>query len=303
MVTDRTPAISAPQVGCVYRPQFPPEHLAAGAQAADAAGVDELWLWEDCFLTGGVSTAAIALSHSTRLKVGIGVLPTPMRNVATTAMEIATLDRAFPGRLRVGVGHGVQDWMGQIGGRVGSPMTLLREYLTCLAGLLHGERLTHDGRYIRLEEVALDWLPDTRIELLVGATGPKTLRLSGLLAAGTVIGGGTTPQALKAAVDHIHDGARHLSTPSHHSVVVYLICATGRDARRAARDEATRWGYDPDDDVSVHGDGAEVASAIRRWTEAGATSVVLQPTADADFRRFATFVGAEVIPLVRTCSG
>jgi hypothetical protein len=35
------------RLGCVYRPQFAPERLAATAQAADEAGLDELWLWED----------------------------------------------------------------------------------------------------------------------------------------------------------------------------------------------------------------------------------------------------------------
>jgi hypothetical protein len=39
-------------------------------------------------------------------------------------MEIATLARAFPNRVRIGVGHGVQDWMAQIGAKVDSPMTL-----------------------------------------------------------------------------------------------------------------------------------------------------------------------------------
>ena len=58
--------------------------------------------------------------------VGIGVLPVPLRNVALTAMETATLHRLFPGRLTVGVGHGVQDWMGQVGARPESPVTLLR---------------------------------------------------------------------------------------------------------------------------------------------------------------------------------
>jgi len=51
----------------------------------------------------------------------------PLRNVALTAMEIATLARLFPGRLTAGIGHGVQDWMGQAGAKVESPMTLARE--------------------------------------------------------------------------------------------------------------------------------------------------------------------------------
>jgi alkanesulfonate monooxygenase SsuD/methylene tetrahydromethanopterin reductase-like flavin-dependent oxidoreductase (luciferase family) len=152
-VTDQRVAAKRPRVGCVYRAQFAPERLAATAHAADDAGLDELWLWEDCFLAGGISSAAIALSHSTRLTVGVGVLPVPMRNAALPAMEIATLARAFPNRVRIGVGHGVQSWMAQIGAKVGSPMTLFREHLSCITALLRGERATFHGRYVALDDV------------------------------------------------------------------------------------------------------------------------------------------------------
>ena len=54
-------------LGCVFRPQFPPEQLAAAARTADDAGVDELWLWEDCFLQGGIAQTAAALASSKTL--------------------------------------------------------------------------------------------------------------------------------------------------------------------------------------------------------------------------------------------
>src|SRR5690348_14461942 len=98
MTTHRSRAQGV-SVGAVFRPQVDPARLATAARAADAAGLDELWLWEDCFLAGGISAAAIALANSENLVLGIGVLPVPMRNVAMTAMEIATLDRAYPGRV------------------------------------------------------------------------------------------------------------------------------------------------------------------------------------------------------------
>ncbi len=138
-------------LGVVFRPQLPPERLRAVARAADAAGLDELWLWEDCFLEGGVSAAAAALAWTERLKVGVGLLPVPLRNVAVTAMEAATLHRLFPGRAAVAVGHGVQDWMEQVGARTASPLTLLREHLDALRALLHGDRVSTDGRYVKLD--------------------------------------------------------------------------------------------------------------------------------------------------------
>ncbi len=86
---------------------------------------------------------------SETLTVGLGVLPAPLRNVVITAMEIATLEAMFPGRLRVGIGHGVQNWMRQAGAAAASPLTLMREYVTALSDLLAGRSVTVDGRYVR----------------------------------------------------------------------------------------------------------------------------------------------------------
>ena len=96
-------------------------------------------LWEDCFLEGGIAQAAVVLVLSESLTVGVGVLPAPLRNVVITAMEIATLEAMFPGRLRVGIGHGVQNWMRQAGAAAASPLTLMREYVTALGDLLAGD--------------------------------------------------------------------------------------------------------------------------------------------------------------------
>lgn len=282
------------RLGIVYRPQIAPEHLAAAARAADLAGVDEMWLWEDCFLAGGISAAAIALSHSENLTVGVGVLPVPMRNVVVTAMEVATLARAFPGRVRIGLGHGVQEWMGQIGERVDSPMTLLREYLTCLSALLRGERVTFHGRYVNLDGVALDWPPPQVTEVLAAAMGPKTLRLSGELAGGTVLAGGTTPEGVRAALAHIRAGGELRTEPAAHSVVTYVLCATGPTAQADLAAEIRFWELDPNQDVGLAGDADEVAAGVGRWVAAGVDTVVLQPSADADVQEFARFVGRDV---------
>ena len=147
-----------PTLAAIFPPTQAPERLDAVASAAEAAGLAQLWVWEDCFSESGIATVTAVLAATSRVTVGIGLLPVPLRNVALTAMEIATMARLFPGRLTAGVGHGVLDWMGQVGARVESPMTLLREY-TALYALLHGETVTTHGRYVHLDEVALDWPP------------------------------------------------------------------------------------------------------------------------------------------------
>jgi alkanesulfonate monooxygenase SsuD/methylene tetrahydromethanopterin reductase-like flavin-dependent oxidoreductase (luciferase family) len=260
-------------LGAVCIPQVPPERLRGVARAAEDSGLDELWLWEDCFWGGGISTAAAVLAWTSRLRVGIGVLPVPLRNVALTAMEAATLYRLFPGRVTVGVGHGVQDWMGQVGARAESPLTLLREHLTALRALLRGERLTAQGRYVHLDDVALGWPPAYAPAVFSAATGPRTLRLSGELADGTVLDSATTPGQLRAARELIDEGRAAAGRTDPHPLVLYLS--------------------------TVPGDAPAVAEAILSWGAAGADAVVLHPAADdPDPAGFVRFAAEQVRPLL-----
>src|SRR4051812_36993988 len=112
-------------LGVVFRPQLPPERLRSVAESAEAAGVAQLWLWEDSFFEGGIATASAALAWTSRLQVGVGLLPVPLRNPALAAMEIATVARMFPGRFLPGLGHGVLPWMAQAGAGGGSPRSAL----------------------------------------------------------------------------------------------------------------------------------------------------------------------------------
>lgn len=285
-------------LGVVFRPQLPPERLRPMARAADEAGLEELWLWEDCFLASGVASTAAALASTSRLAVGVGLLPVPLRNVALAAMEVATLERMFPGRLRVGVGHGVQSWMAQVGEAVDSPVTLLREHLGALRALLRGETVTVKGRYVALDGVTLDWPPAAAPRVFAGAVGPRTLRLSGEAADGTIIVAGTTPGRLREAVSLVEQGRLRAGRTDAHRVTVYLHAATGPDGPQRLSAEMARHGHASAAECGVAGPAEVVAAAVRRWAEAGADAVVLQPTDDdPDPEGFVRFVAEKVRPL------
>jgi alkanesulfonate monooxygenase SsuD/methylene tetrahydromethanopterin reductase-like flavin-dependent oxidoreductase (luciferase family) len=286
-------------LGVVFVPDLEPERLRSIARAADDAGLEELWLWEDCFREGGIATAAAALACTERITVGIGLLPVPLRNVALTAMEVATVERMFPGRFTVGVGHGVQDWMAQVGAAVESPLTLLREYVSALRALLRGEQVTVDGRYVRLDKVALDWPPATPPPVVVGAVGPRTLALSGAVADGTILPSGASPDQVRERRAVVSAGRRDagLTDPEH--IILFAHAATGADAASRFETERVRWGYELTDDVAASGDAQAVAAMVQRWADAGADRVILQPTPDdPDPEGFIAFVASEVRPLV-----
>lgn len=264
-------------LGVIFPPDRPPEELREVALAAEESGLAELWLWEDCFKESGIAPAAAVLAWTERLRVGIGLLPVPLRNVSLTAMELATLARLFPGRLRPGVGHGVLDWMAQVGARAQSPMTLLQEYVVALRELLHGQAVSSSGRYVRLDEVRLDWPPTDAPPLLVGAVGPRTLELAGRIGDGVILTGETTLDKLRDAVAQVQvgrDAGRHESAAE----VVVFVTVTDQPA------------------------AAEVAEKVGEYVAAGATTVALLSVGDAAPRLadFTRFVGREVQPLIRS---
>ncbi|SHN42772.1 LLM class flavin-dependent oxidoreductase [Cryptosporangium aurantiacum] len=286
-------------LGVVFRPQVPPEQLRAVARAADEAGLEELWLWEDCFWQSGIAAAAAALAVTERLRVGIGLLPVPFRNVALASMEIATLERMFPGRFLPGVGHGVQEWMGQVGARESSPMTLLREHVDAMRTLLRGEEVSTSGRYVTLDKVKLDWPPAQPPQILVGAVGPKTLRLAGEAADGTILDGQNSPERVRWAVGEIEAGRAAAGRTDPHRVVVFTSATTGPDAAERLRREHQAWGHDVTSDLGVAGDAEAFAKGTARYVDAGADALVFTPTADeADLEGYVRFVAQEVKPLV-----
>ncbi len=286
-------------LGVVFIPQYPPEALRGIALAAEESGLEELWLWEDCFRESGIATAAAVLAWTSRVRVGVGLLPVPLRNVALTAMELATLERLFPGRCLAGVGHGVQEWMAQVGAAVESPMTLLREYVGALQALLRGETVTVSGRYVTLDAVGLDWPPAAPMPVLVGGVGPKSLRLTGEIADGTILTGGIDPARTRESVAHVLAGRTAAGRTGAHPVTTYLIAATGPGADERLIAEQRRWNLDPADGAGVAGDAEAIAAAVRRWADAGVSTVVLQPTADEpDPAGFVRFVGEKVRPLL-----
>jgi len=215
-------------VGMCFDRSLPAPFVVEVAEALEAAGVDQLWVIEDCFYTAGISLAATALARTESLTVGIGILPAVARNPAVTAMEIATLAQLAPGRLLAGIGHGVQDWMDQMGARTPSPLTTLDEAITIVRRLLHGESVTFQGSVFSMNDVALAAPPDDPPAVLAGVRGPKSLSLAGRVADGVVLAEGAGPAYVRESIEHA-------GSPHPFRVSVFTALAIGDDARDMRR--------------------------------------------------------------------
>ncbi|KAA9105607.1 LLM class flavin-dependent oxidoreductase [Microbacterium rhizomatis] len=283
-----------PRIGAIFTPSFPPEALRNAVQTAEAEGVPELWLWEDCFRESAFAAASAALAWTERLRIGIGVAPMPFRNVAALAMEIATVERLFPGRLIPGVGHGVLSWMGQIGARVASPLTLMREYVPALRGLLAGEEISTDGRYVSLDQVRLDWPPAQPVAVLAAGEGPKTVRLTGEVADGTILPDGSNPERVARTLALAREGREAAGRDGAHELIVFVIAAFGGDeARAAVRVQLEKSKGEADPALVIGGGPEDVAAAVGPFFDAGATAVILQPReGEPDLAAFLAGAGA-----------
>ncbi|MEO5901970.1 MAG: LLM class flavin-dependent oxidoreductase, partial [Ilumatobacteraceae bacterium] len=198
------------------------------AERLEAGGADELWVIEDCFYTAGISLAATALARTERLTVGIGIMPAVARNPAITAMEVATLANLAPGRVIAGIGHGVQEWMSQMGVRPASPVTTLEETITVVRRLLAGEEVTFDGRAVHFDAVKLAAPPSPVPPVIAGVRGPKSLAVAGRCADGIVLAEFSGPAAVCNAV-------AAAGSPDGFEVAVFTVAHVDRD-RRLARE-------------------------------------------------------------------
>jgi len=292
---------AAVRLGIHIPPTIPPERLPDLARAAEHAGLDDLWVWEDSFKQSGIASATAALACTENIRVGITLLPVPLRNPALTAMEIATIARMFPGRFVAGIGHGVQEWMGQAGVRVASPLTLLREQATAIRQLLSGETVTTSGRYVTLDQVRLTWPPAVRPPLMIGGSGAKSVALAAELGDGNLLTNALTEDEIAAIAAAVRSAKAEAGRPDadHPEIVCCQIVSTGPEAQRRLDAELPLWGAEPGRGIGVAGSAADIAASVDRHAALGVTAYGVQPTADEpDLEGLIDLLGNQVKPLL-----
>ncbi|WP_432851262.1 LLM class flavin-dependent oxidoreductase [Amycolatopsis sp. CA-161197] len=301
-------------VGVFVATSTPPERIPALAASAERLGFGEVWVAEDYFCYGGFTGAALALGATENVKVGLGIVASVARHPAVTAMEIATLARAYPGRFIPGIGHGVPFWTDQMGVTAKSPLSALAECVDGIRELLAGGTVDTVGKQFTFRSVTAAHRPEIAVPIVTGVLGPKSLRLSGRIADGTVMSVLAGTAYLESALTHIRAGMAE-SGRTEHLVPTFALFSIGKDSRQAraavrpalasyltavgAHNPLTAaFGYNdhiadllpqgpdklagalPDewiDTLAVAGDPDEVAARITELRAAGATSVVLSP--------------------------
>ncbi|MEU9823269.1 LLM class flavin-dependent oxidoreductase [Pseudonocardia alni] len=306
-----------PPIGVLVHRSTPPERIAGFARAAEDAGFGELWLAEEFLHTAAPVVAAVTLGATRRIPVGIGVVPAAVRHPAVTAMEVATLARAHPGRLVFGIGTGVERWNERMGVRTDRPLSVLRATLTTVRTLLDGAVADVGGDPFLLRSAQLGHpVAPGAVRLVAGAVGPRALELAGEVADGVVLAHLSSPRYVALARERVAAGAARAGRPATGTTLTaFVIHAVDDDRDRARASARSAVGHylhalagtalttvhpiGPElDRIVAHGDPArttaeipeewidrfavvgtpgDCAGRIREFLAAGATSVVLSP--------------------------
>lgn len=320
-------------VGVMIATTTPPEELAELAKTTEMLGFGEVWVAEDYFQYGGLTSAAIVLGATTSITVGLGIVSSVVRHPAVTAQEIATLARTYPGRFMPGIGHGVPSWTGQMGLTPKSPLTSLNECVGSIQKLLAGGSVDLEGSYFTFKDVSLMFPPDEVPPVLTGVLGPKSLQLSGRIADGTVMSVLAGAEYIRSAKENIAIGQAESGRTSHliPTFALFSVHADSAVARAAVRPALAgylmavgshnaltdAYGYREEiaalleqgldhttanlpeewiDTLTVAGSPDEVVARIQNLLDAGATSVVLSPVNGATARQELAIVAEQVLP-------
>jgi len=224
----------------------------AEIELADALGFHGVWLTEHHLMRGyshaskpELILAALA-RRTSRLRLGLGVIPLPYHHPVHVAERVATLDLLCDGRLEVGIGRGFspQEYAA-FGAQMADSRSLVDESLAIVRAAAGGTPFDFAGRHFSLEGV--DVVPRSvqrpHPPLWSAAVSPETFEWAARERLG-VLAGPFKPWFMVAADIRRFRAAWPHPEPMRIGMTIGLLClADGERARRLAA-PAFRWFYD-----------------------------------------------------------
>lgn len=266
------------------------EELLARIRQAEADGFDSFWVPHISARGYDALTAlALAGAQTSRIELGVGVVPTYPRHPVALAQQALTTAAASGSRFVLGIGPSHRPAVeGSFGLSYDRPAQHTQEYLSVLRPLMEQGRVEFRGEFFQVN-AELDVPARPACPVVVSALAPRMLRLAGELADGTVtwmagpkaVAGHITPRLRRAA----ERGGRE--TPR---VCVGLPAAATDDesaARRFAAQSYERYGQlvnyrrildiegvEGPAEVAVIGNESALGEQLRAFAAAGATDFI-----------------------------
>ena len=243
------------------------------------------------------------------IRLGTAVVPTYPRHPMALAQQALTVNQVAGGRLDLGIGLSHKPVVeGMWGLPFERPVRHMRDYLEILGPLLRGDAVSHTGELVTGRGAL-----GVRAEappVYVAALGAQMLKVAGRLADGTVtwMTGPVTVGELTAPT--IREAAAEAGRPEPKVISAVPVCLTDDVATARARtaEELVVYGQLPSyramldreglggpEDIALIGDRDLIEAGLRRFIDAGATTVVANPVGSREERAATRAAVADMI--------
>ncbi len=182
------------------------------AQYAEEQGFEAVWQAESRLVRDAIVPMSAYAAVTDRIKVGSGVINNWTRNIGLLAATYLTLDDLAPDRIICGIGA----WWDPLAKNVGierrKPLKAMRETVEVLRRLLNMEEVTYEGEFHQVRGIKLDVVHGRQeprnVEIMIGATGPQMLALTGEIADGVVLNYCVPPEYNDMAMEQLEMGTK-----------------------------------------------------------------------------------------------
>ncbi len=213
------------------------------AKYAEERGFEAVWQAESRLVRDAIVPMAAYAAVTNTIKIGSGVINNWTRNIGLLAATFLTLDDLAPDRVICGIGA----WWDPLARNVGitrrRPLKAMRETVEVLRRLLALERVTFHGEFHHVDGIELDVVHGRReprnVPIMIGATGPKMMELTGEIADGAVLNYCVPPEYNDMALARLEAGAkkagRTLDDIDRPQLIVCSVHENRDDAIRGAK--------------------------------------------------------------------
>jgi 5,10-methylenetetrahydromethanopterin reductase len=218
------------RVGVTLQGVYDPAEFVELVRWIEELGYDDLWITDSSLHAGDCYVyATLALTATSRLRVGTAVTNPLTRHPALTANAFRTLSQLAPDRVVCGIGVGDRPL-----GELGLPMAklqTLRDAVETLRALWRGETVDREvGRWRFAGAHLRSPVPEAPVH--ISASAPRALELTGEIADGLILLTGLFPEGLAFAREHVALGRARSDRPSFEETL-FLYGAVDEDEQRA----------------------------------------------------------------------
>jgi len=272
--------VGAQVIGEAVRPQ----DIVDEVVQAEADGFGSAWSVHFSRAVDALDVLAVAGGRTSRIGLGVGVVPTYPRHPLALAQQAATVQAFCGGRLTLGVGVSHRPVIEDLHGLpYARPAAHMRDYLSVLVPLLREGSVHHKGDFYQVDGGFV--VPGTSpVPVLVGALSPLMVEVAGELADGVVtwLAG---PRSLgEDIVPRLQAAARGRPAPRVVAALPVAVCTDTGQARDAADDifgryagldnyrrQLEREGAPSPGGLAVTGTEAGIEAQLRRLADLGVT--------------------------------